>query len=65
MTNELKIIEQRDVLGKDLEISSLDEDISIMSVFHKKYKINGVQFHPESIITNCGKEIIRNWLANN
>ena len=54
-----------DALGKDLEISSLDEDNNIMSVFHRKYKINGVQFHPESIITNCGKEIIRNWLANN
>ncbi|HHT03243.1 MAG TPA: aminodeoxychorismate/anthranilate synthase component II, partial [Bacteroidales bacterium] len=54
-----------DALGKDLEISSLDEDNNIMSVFHRKYKINGVQFHPESIITNCGKEIISNWLFNN
>lgn len=54
-----------DKLGEGLEISSTDEDNNIMSVFHRKYKINGVQFHPESIITNCGKEIIRNWLANN
>lgn len=49
-------------LGKDLEISSIDEDNNIMSIFHKKYRIHGVQFHPESIITNCGKAIIRNWL---
>lgn len=54
-----------DKLGEGLEISSTDEDNNIMSVFHRKYKIDGVQFHPESIITNCGKEIIRNWLANN
>lgn len=51
-----------DKLGKDLEISSIDEDNNIMSIFHTKYKINSVQFHPESIITNCGKQIIRNWL---
>ena len=52
-----------DTLSHDLEITSKDEDNNIMSVSHKKYKIYGVQFHPESIITNYGKEIIQNWLS--
>lgn len=49
-------------LGKDLEISSIDDENNIMSIFHTKHKIHSVQFHPESIITNCGNKIIRNWL---
>lgn len=49
-------------IGKELKVSSVDEDNNIMSVFHPNYKIHGVQFHPESIISNCGESIIYNWL---
>lgn len=48
--------------GKDLQVSSIDEDNNIMSIYHTKYPIHSVQFHPESIITNCGRQIIKNWL---
>jgi anthranilate synthase component 2 len=47
-----------------LEISSRSEINTIMSVYHKEYDIKGVQFHPESIITEVGTQIIQNWLNN-
>ncbi len=47
-----------------LEITSRSELGTIMSVRHKEYNIRGVQFHPESIITEVGEDIIKNWLKN-
>lgn len=47
----------------DLKITSVDEHRQIMSFKHKKYKVYGVQFHPESILTDCGKEMMANFLA--
>jgi anthranilate synthase component 2 len=47
---------------KCLKITSSDEDGTIMSVKHTLYNIQGIQFHPESIMTPVGKTIIRNWL---
>jgi anthranilate synthase component 2 len=35
----------------------------IMSVRHKNYDISGVQFHPESVMTPMGQEMIKNWLS--
>jgi anthranilate synthase/aminodeoxychorismate synthase-like glutamine amidotransferase len=46
----------------DLEVISKSEDNVIMGLKHKKYNIIGLQFHPESIITERGSEIIYNWL---
>lgn len=48
---------------KNIEITSTDKDGQIMSLKHKKYNLYGVQFHPESILTEYGKEIINNFLA--
>jgi anthranilate synthase component 2 len=48
---------------QDLKITSVDEQGQIMSFKHKTYKVYGVQFHPESILTEYGKEIIANFLA--
>jgi anthranilate synthase/aminodeoxychorismate synthase-like glutamine amidotransferase len=46
-----------------LEISALTEDEStIMGVRHKKFPIEGIQFHPESILTPNGEKLIKNWL---
>lgn len=47
---------------KDLIITGVDENNQIMSVKHKDYKLYGVQFHPESILTEYGKQIINNFL---
>ncbi len=49
---------------EDLEVTSVTDNGEIMSVRHKKYNVKGVQFHPESILTPCGKAILANWLTN-
>lgn len=46
----------------DLVITSVDENSQVMSLKHKKHNIYGVQFHPESILTEFGKELIINFL---
>ncbi len=48
-----------------LEVTSVDENNEIMSVKHKYFDVRGVQFHPESILTPFGKEILKNWLRIN
>ncbi len=52
----------KDSLPDDLEITALSEDDNIMSFRHKKYQLYGVQFHPESIITEYGKDMMTNFL---
>lgn len=46
-----------------LEITAIDQNQNAMAIRHKTYKIYAVQFHPESILTQFGKEIIHNWIA--
>ena len=46
----------------DLEITAQTEDGVIMGVRHRHHPIEGVQFHPESILTKEGEQIIRNWM---
>lgn len=46
----------------ELEITARDANNFIMALHHKKYDIQGVQFHPESVLTPKGEEILRNWL---
>lgn len=48
----------------DLIITSTDENGQIMSLKHSVYDIKGVQFHPESILTVHGKQILKNWIGN-
>ncbi len=50
-------------LPKDLVVTSKSEMGTVMSLEHQKYKVCGVQFHPESIMTEGGLPIIKNWLA--
>lgn len=51
-------------LPEILEATALDtESGSVMALKHKTLNIRGVQFHPESILTDHGKEMIKNWLA--
>lgn len=51
-----------DTLSDDLKVTSITDDNEIMAVEHRKYKIFGVQFHPESILTPDGKQILMNYL---
>ena len=50
-------------MNADFEITSSDEQGNIMSIKHKTLAIEAVQFHPESILTEFGKEMLRNWLG--
>jgi anthranilate synthase component II len=48
----------------DLEITARDENNYIMALQHKSFDVQGVQFHPESVLTPKGEDILRNWLKN-
>jgi anthranilate synthase component 2 len=47
---------------KELIVTARDENNQAMSLRHVTYKLYGVQFHPESVLTECGKELIDNFL---
>ena len=46
----------------DLEVTARDDNGYIMGLQHKEFDVQGVQFHPESVLTPDGEKILRNWL---
>ncbi|MBU6157885.1 MAG: aminodeoxychorismate/anthranilate synthase component II [Bacteroidetes bacterium] len=52
----------KDGLPDCLEITAEDENGYIMAMKHKTFDVTGVQFHPESVLTPSGEQLIRNWL---
>ncbi len=58
------LIIQKDTVPECLEVSAWTEDGTIMGVRHKEYVVEGIQVHPESILTNDGHTVLRNFLSN-
>lgn len=54
---------KKEAFPDDLKITAMDANGSIMALRHKTYNVRGVQFHPESIMTTVGKEMLRNFLT--
>ncbi len=52
-----------ETLGKDLEVIARSSDGQIMGVSHNEFDVKGLQFHPESILTEHGVKIIQNWVT--
>lgn len=51
-----------DKIPAQLEVSARSEDDVIMGLRHREYPVEGIQFHPESILTTSGPDIVKNWL---
>ncbi|WOD42476.1 anthranilate synthase component II [Hwangdonia lutea] len=49
-------------LPDSLEATSFDENGQVMSLRHREYDVKGVQYHPESVLTPNGKQILKNWI---
>jgi len=56
------LVVQEKTIPDEIEISAKTSSGEIMGVRHKIYSLEGIQFHPESILTPFGKQIIKNWL---
>lgn len=57
------LIAKRDTVPDTLEVIAEDRDGEVMGVKHKDFELYGLQFHPESILTSHGMEMIKNFIT--
>jgi len=58
------LIVKRDTIPNELEITAWTDQDEVMGIRHTELPVEGVQFHPESFLTEHGHELIRNWLSS-
>ena len=56
------LIVRRENLPADLEVTAETDEGDIMGLQHQRFPVHGVQFHPESILTQEGKKLLGNFL---
>ena len=56
------LVADKDLIPEELTVTATDEKGEVMAVQHKTNQLYGLQFHPESIMTPLGKEMVRNFL---
>ncbi|WFD12117.1 anthranilate synthase component II [Tepidibacter hydrothermalis] len=62
VTRYHSLVVDKETLNDDIEITAISDEGEIMGIKHKQYLIEGVQFHPEAILTEQGHEILKNFL---
>lgn len=62
VTRYHSLVVEEESLPKDLEVTAFTNEGEIMGIRHKKHLIEGVQFHPEAILSEQGHEILRNFI---
>jgi para-aminobenzoate synthetase component II len=58
------LVVERGTLGDDLEVSAWAEDGTVMGIRHRALAVDGVQFHPEAVLTEGGHRLLANWLRS-
>jgi anthranilate synthase/aminodeoxychorismate synthase-like glutamine amidotransferase len=58
------LVVERDGLPAELEVTGETEAGLIMALRHRHHPVEGVQFHPESVLTRCGHRLLANWLGS-
>lgn len=53
----------RDSMPLCLEMTAVSDDGLVMALRHRLFDVRGIQFHPESVMTPCGRQMLENWLA--
>jgi para-aminobenzoate synthetase component 2 len=57
------LVVERSSLPGELEVTGETGTGLVMAVRHRHYPVEGVQFHPESVLTRCGHQLLGNWLV--
>ena len=57
------LIIKKETLPDCLTVSAWTDHDEIMGIRHRAYPVEGIQFHPESVLTSCGKDLLRNFIA--
>jgi anthranilate synthase component 2 len=55
---------KREPFPSDLVVTAVDSNGEVMALRHRTFDVRGVQFHPESILTETGRQILENWVSH-